>query len=95
MIYPASQYTFVKYERSQVSGKKYAAVLRNKKTGREVKVNFGATGYQHYRDKALGLFKSSDHGDSKRRDSYRSRHAGEGDASKKFSPGWFSWHKLW
>ena len=93
--FPANKYVLVKFKRSAREGKKYDAVLRNKETGREVVVSFGATGYEQYKDHVLGLFKGSDHGDTKRRASYRARHAGEGDASRKFSPGWFAWHMLW
>lgn len=93
--FPSRDYKFKRFTRSNIAGKKYAALLENKKTGREVRVNFGATRYQHFKDKALGLFKGSDHGDTKRRAAYRARHAGEGDASRKYSPGWCAWHFLW
>lgn len=93
-VYPPSEYSFVKYQKA-TGPKKYWAILRNKKTGREVKVGFGAKGYQHYKDTALGSYSSLNHNDAKRRSQYRKRHAGEGDASKKYSPGWFAWHKLW
>lgn len=93
-VYPPSQYSFVKYEKASTT-KKYNAILRNKATGREVKVGFGAKGYQQFKDKVLGLYSSLNHNDSKRRASYRARHKGEGDASKKYSAGWFAYHKLW
>lgn len=93
-MYPCSEYTFQKFEKA-TGAKKYNAILKNKKTGRTVKVGFGAKGYQHYKDKALGSYSSQNHGDAKRREAYRKRHAGEGDASRKYSPGWFAWHYLW
>ncbi len=94
-VYPANEYKFVRFERSKVAGKKYAAVLLNKKTGREVRINFGARGYSQFKDRAAGLYSSGDHKDPKRRASYRARHRGEGDASKKYSAGWFAFHYLW
>lgn len=94
MIYPPSEYTFVKFVKATTS-KKYFAILRNKKTKGEVRVGFGLKGYQQYKDKALGSYSKLDHGDAKRREAYRKRHSGEGDASKKYSPGWFAWHYLW
>jgi hypothetical protein len=93
-VYSPSEYSFVKFVVASGSSK-YIAVLKNKKTGREVRVRFGAKGYQHYHDKALGKYSNMNHNDPKRRASYRARHAGEGDASRKWSPGWFAWHFLW
>lgn len=93
--FPANKYALLRFRKSERKGKKYDAVLRNKESVREVVVSFGATGYQQYKDRVLGLFKASDHNDSKRRAAYRTRHAGEGDATRKYSPGWFAWHFLW
>jgi hypothetical protein len=93
-MYPSSQYSFVKFEKA-TGPKKYNAILRNKETKREVKVGFGAKGYEQYKDKALGSYSSLNHNDAKRRASYRARHKGEGDTGKKYSPGWFAWHYLW
>lgn len=88
-----NEYKFVRFERSHNRMKKYDAILINKKTGRERRVSFGAKGYEHYKDKALGLYKSLDHNDSKRRDLYRQRHRGEN--LRKFSSGYFAWKYLW
>jgi hypothetical protein len=93
-VYPPSEYSFVKFVVASGSSK-YVAVLKNKKTSREVRVRFGAKGYEQYKDKALGRYSNLDHGDPKRRASYRARHAGEGAASRKYSPGWFAMHYLW
>jgi len=94
-IYKPSDYSFVKFKKAPASSSsKYVAILKNKSTNREVHVRFGARGYEHYKDK-IGSYKSLDHGDSKRRASYRARHAGEGDPTRKYSPGWFAWHYLW
>jgi len=93
-VYPPSEYSFVKFAVASGSAK-YIALLKNKHTGREVRVRFGAKGYEQYKDKALGRYSNLNHNDPKRRASYRARHAGEGDASRKWSPGWLAWHFLW
>ena len=93
-LYPASEFTFVKFVVASGSSK-YIAILKNRKTGREVRVRFGAKGYQQFKDKALGIYSNMNHTDPKRRASYRARHAGEGAASRKYSPGWFAMHYLW
>lgn len=86
-------YKFKKFEKSKTSGKKYDAVLENKKTGQTKRVPFGAKGYEQYKDKALGLYSKDNHNDTKRRSSYRKRHAGEVNA--KYSSGYFAWKYLW
>lgn len=80
---------------------KYTAVLKD-----GTRVHFGHRDYQHYRDSVPvrmggGLWRHKDHKDKKRRDGYRSRHAGVLTKSGrpayqvKYSPAWFSWHYLW
>ena len=88
-----NDYKFKRFERSKTAGKKYDAVLENKKSKTERRVPFGARGYDQYKDKALGLYSGRDHNDTKRRDLYRKRHAGEEKA--KYSSGYFSWKYLW
>ncbi len=74
---------------------KYTAILPN-----GAHVNFGDRRYQHFRDK-IGLWKSLDHLDKKRRANYRKRHssirnkAGKRAVDIKYSPAWFSYHYLW
>ena len=92
-LYPKSEYTFQKFERSTRPGKKYAAILKSKTTGRLVTIHFGATGYAQYKDRALGLYASSDHNDKTRRANYRARHAS--DINKPYSASWFSLKYLW
>lgn len=87
------EYRFKKFERSRNENKKYDAILIHKKTGREKRVPFGGKGYEHYEDKALGLYSRWDHHDRSRRASYRKRHAGED--KYKFSSGYFAWKFLW
>jgi predicted mannosyl-3-phosphoglycerate phosphatase (HAD superfamily) len=92
----ANEYTFVKFERSKDSKKKYDAILKNNKTSRLRRISFGAKGYEQYKDSTgKKLYTHVDHLDEERRRLYRKRHAGEGDPSRKYSAGWFSWHYLW
>lgn len=88
-----SDYKLKGFKRSSTKHKKYDAILVNKKTQRELKVPFGDTRYEQYKDKALGLYKHKDHNDPKRRENYRKRHAGE--EISKFSSGYFSYKYLW
>ena len=55
------------------------------------KIGFGHKDYGQYKDK-LGHYKSSDHGDKKRRDNYYSRH---GKATSKDSAKYWSHKILW
>jgi hypothetical protein len=93
-------YKLVGFERSKVRGKKYDAILRNKKTHKGQKhdqvrrVPFGAVGYEQFKDSTgKGLYTRVNHGDPKRRRNYRTRHHGEN--KRKFSSGYFSWKYLW
>lgn len=45
-----NNYKFVRFESSNTKGKKYDAVLQNKKTGKPKRVPFGAKGYEQYKD---------------------------------------------
>lgn len=86
--------------------KKYKATWTDAVSGRTRTVQFGARGYEHYRDsvpraKGGGLWSKWDHLDRARRANYRARHAGMRCADgkrcidKKYSPAWFSYHFLW
>lgn len=89
-----TDYKLLKFARSRSRGKKYDAILINRRTRKEKRVPFGALGYEQYRDSTgLGLYSRSNHGDLKRRKRYRRRHAGEN--TRKFSSGYFSWKYLW
>lgn len=89
-----NDYVFVRFQKSTSKGKKYDAILKNKNTGRERKIPFGAIGYEHYKDTTgLGLYSSQNHNDTKRRALYRQRHQGENNA--KYSSGYFAWNYLW
>ncbi len=63
-------------KRSRRKGKKYTAIVQDKRTRRRRRIHFGATGYDQYKDSTgLGYFTSRDHGDRKRRRNYFSRHS--------------------
>jgi hypothetical protein len=95
MYYLKSQYNFVKFERSHLKDKKYNAILYNKKSKRQVKVPFGATGYEIYKDTTgLGLYSKLNHNDTKRKKSYIARHKGF-IKDGYWSPGYFSMNFLW
>ena len=63
--------------------KKYTAFVRNKKTHKIRKINFGDRRYQQYKDRTpLGLYSHKDHGTRKRMQNYFSRHSGTRSRSK-------------
>ena len=95
MFFPKTAYHFDGFEMSVHRHKKYDAILRNKKSGRSVRVPFGDASYAQYKDKTgLGLYSHMNHGDPKRRARYRQRH--KNDVKPGFySPGYMSWFYLW
>jgi hypothetical protein len=95
MGYSKQEYKFVRFVKSKNKRKKYSAILQNKKTKREVKVDFGAIKpYEQYKDSTgLGLYSKYGHNDKKRRDSYRARH--KNDNLQDYSACWFAWKYLW
>ena len=94
MLYAPNLYTFLYFEKSHLKSKKYNAVLQNKKTLREIRIPFGATGYQQYCDKTgLEIYSNLDHLDLKRRVLYKKRHIH--DTNKKYSASWFALKYLW
>ncbi len=67
----------VKFEKSKRKGKKYMVIVKNKETGKERTLHFGATEYEQFKDSTpLGLYSKVNHGDSKRRKNYFNRHSG-------------------
>jgi len=94
MYYPMSEWSLKGFEPSRTAGKKYDAIIAKKGDPAVTRrVPFGAIGYQQYHDK-IGKYKKDDHGDPVRRASYQARHRHELREGS-YSPGWFSWHKLW
>ncbi len=57
------------YEKSNIPSKKLMTIVNGKK------VHFGARNMEHFKDRT-GIFKSKDHGDKKRRASFRARMSG-------------------
>lgn len=85
----------VKFQKSKTKGKKYDAIVENKKTGKQYRIPFGATGYEQFKDSTgLGLYSHKNHGDKERRRNYRARHK---VFLRKgyFTPAYFSWKYLW
>ena len=64
----------IKIEKSKTQGKKYTAKVKNIKTGKTRKINFGALGYQQFKDRTpLKLYKNLDHSNKHRQERYYSR----------------------
>ena len=67
----------VKLSRSDRKGKKYVAVIRNRRTGKERLIHFGSSAHDQFRDNTgLGVYSHRDHLDTKRRARYYNRHSG-------------------
>ena len=78
----------IKFEKSKAKGKKYAAILPDGK-----RVNFGALGYEHYKDRTpLKLYSHLDHNSLERRKLYYQRHNKD---YPKYSADYFSKKYLW
>ena len=97
MKYLKSEYKLIGFEKSTRKGKKYDAKLQNKKTGKTVRVPFGAIGFKTFSDKTkLNLYET--HNDKVRLKSYRARFrrlTQNKDYNKYYSPIWFSNEYLW
>ena len=90
-----SEYRFIKFEKSTRKNKMYNALLRSKVDNKIVKVHFGDSNYENYRDKTgLNLYPKLIHNDKDRRKLYRLRH-GKDIKDGYYSPGFFSWYYLW
>ena len=76
-----------KFMRGTSKGKKYTAIVENKRTRKNRRISFGAIGYQQYKDRTpLKLYSKNDHGERKRMENYFNRHSGtknRGDAIRK------------
>ena len=67
----------VRFEKSKRKGKKYMAIVENRKTKKRRKLHFGAIGYQQFKDRTpLQLYKKGNHGTRKRMRNYFNRHSG-------------------
>jgi len=55
--YPVKDYEFIALQKSTRKHKKYAALIKSKKTGTVSKIHFGDSRYQHFKDRTkLGLY---------------------------------------
>ena len=77
--------------------KKLMATFINPKTKKENTIHFGATGYEHYKDRSGLLSNSLNHLNKKRRALYRIRHYKDIKNLKKneITAGLLSWYILW
>ena len=90
-----SEYVLKGFEKSKTRNKMYDAVLMYLRTGKQVRVPFGDTRYQNFKDETgLNEYPELVHGDQKRRQAYRLRHYAYLKPGT-FSPGFFSWYYLW
>jgi len=95
MYYSKKEYKFIKFEKSDRLGKKYNAIIENKKTKKRVKIPFGSATYQQYFDRTgLHLYTDLNHNDKNRRRLYKSRHMVFIKPGY-YSPGDFSMRFLW
>jgi len=73
----------IKFEKSPNKLKKYRAYVSNIKTGKVRMIDFGAKGYEQYKDRTpLQLYASKNHGDITRMRNYFNRHSGTPIRSK-------------
>lgn len=95
MYYPKKEYDLLGFEKSKNLKKKYDAIIVNKKSGKIYRIPFGASDYEHFRDRtSLGLWSEYDHNDPVRRSLFRARHKKTYDPES-YSPTYFSWRYLW
>lgn len=88
-------YEFVRFEKSNAKGKMYSGIIKNKKTGRTKRINFGDSNMENYRDATeLNLYPHLIHGDDKRRANYRARAKGKLRKGY-YSASAFSYNFLW
>ena len=92
--YSMKDYELDRIEKSNKTDKKYMAILKNKKSNKNITIHFGGdpNKYQHYYDK-LGYYSHLNHGDPLRLKNYYARH---GDEEKGYySALYFSNYYLW
>ena len=93
--FPKNNFNLVNFEKSKTKNKKYDAILQNKENKKLMRVPFGDSRFQHFKDKTgLGLYSHLNHLDKSRQKNYIARHSvyiKEGY----FSPGYFSMKYLW
>ena len=63
--------------KSKRKGKKYMALVQNKKNKKIRKLHFGASNYEQFKDSTKkGYYTRKNHGDKRRRRNYFMRHSG-------------------
>ena len=83
----------VKIIKPTTKGKKYTAIIKNRKTKKLRKISFGAIDYEQFKDSTtLKLYSSKNTNSTKRRKAYKARHT---YAKPKYSAGWFANKYLW
>jgi len=93
--YSKKDFEFLKFVKSKARHKKYVAILQNKNEGYLVRINFGDTRYQQYKDNTgLNLYSHLDHKDINRRRLYHLRHR-KNVKTGYYSPSYFSNKYLW
>ena len=93
--YSMNEWIFLKFEKSKRKHKMYSAILLNKRNNKTVRINFGDTRYQNFRDiTGLNLYPHLIHNDKNRRRLYRKRHK-VFLKNNHYSPSYFSYHILW
>ena len=86
----------MKFSISTRKNKKYSVITPSGRV-----VHFGDKRYQHFKDKALGVYSNLDHNDKVRRRSYRRRARGIKNKNGKAvfldkeSPAYYSYRFLW
>ena len=97
MLFPKKDYDLVGFKISTNPNKKYDAFIKNKNTGRLVKIGFGSRFplMEHYKDQTgIGAYSKLDHLDDVRRQAFRNRFRHSYDPDY-FSPLYMSWRYLW
>lgn len=95
VYYKKSEYILIGYEKAKTKNKMYNALLKRKKDNKIIRVPFGDSNYENYRDETgLNLYPHLIHGDNKRRKLYRARHKGY-LRTDYYSPSYFSYYILW
>jgi len=78
--------TILKITRPTVKGKKYTAIIIDRKTKKEKKISFGSNINEQYQDTTpLKLYSSKDHGDKKRRKQFFQRFSNENTKAEALS----------
>jgi len=66
----------IKFYKSEVKGKKYGVIIKDLKTNKTRRLNFGGLGYEQFKDRTpLKLYKKFNHSDKNRQKNYYSRHS--------------------